>query len=141
MAQLPFGYEIEEGVGVFVTDPHGRPIGYVPIRALLSHSIHDRVDLMRLARGQFGNVLEVIDVAIHPRADEAGLADLRQNVLVSPAATSNQWRQNHGLGACRQVHDPILDLLRSLLLYLVTALVAVCIIYVFKVVDVTHRQR
>lgn len=38
------GDEIEEGVGVFVTDPHRRPIGYVPIRALLSHSIHDRVD-------------------------------------------------------------------------------------------------
>ncbi len=38
------GEEIEEGVGVFVTDAAGKPVGYVPIRSLLAHSIHDQVD-------------------------------------------------------------------------------------------------
>lgn len=38
------GDEVEEGVGIFVTDSIGKPVGYVPIRSLLSHSIHDSVN-------------------------------------------------------------------------------------------------
>jgi len=38
------GDEVEEGVGIFVLDSVGKPIGYVPIRSLLAHSIHDLVD-------------------------------------------------------------------------------------------------
>lgn len=38
------GDDIEEGVGLFVTDEHQRPVGYVPIRGLLTNSIHETVD-------------------------------------------------------------------------------------------------
>lgn len=74
------GDEIEEGVGVFVTDDYGRPVGYVPIRSLLSHSIHDRVDDAMLdARS--------IDVAAD-QEDAANLIakySLRSLAVVNPA--------------------------------------------------------
>jgi len=36
--------EAEEGLGIFVVDEANRPVGYVPDRVLLSHSIHEGVD-------------------------------------------------------------------------------------------------
>ncbi|MEM7516575.1 MAG: magnesium transporter [Planctomycetota bacterium] len=36
--------ELEEGVGLFVVDSHQVPVGYVPIRGLLTNSIHDGIE-------------------------------------------------------------------------------------------------
>lgn len=38
------GEDAEPDLGVFVLDPSGRPVGYVPDRALLTHSIHTPVE-------------------------------------------------------------------------------------------------
>ncbi len=38
------GEEFEEGVGLFVVDEYSRPLGYVPLARLLTHSIHDTID-------------------------------------------------------------------------------------------------
>lgn len=38
------GEEVDEGSGLFVLDDESRPAGYVPDRALLTHSIHEDVD-------------------------------------------------------------------------------------------------
>lgn len=35
--------EADESAGVFVVDPEGKPVGYIPDRELLRHSIHDSV--------------------------------------------------------------------------------------------------
>ncbi len=38
------GMEADESTGVFVVDQEGRPVGYVPDRELLRHSIHESVN-------------------------------------------------------------------------------------------------
>ncbi len=38
------GDEVEEGLGLYVVDEAGKPVGYLTDRMLLTHSIHDSVD-------------------------------------------------------------------------------------------------
>ena len=79
---------------------------------------------MLLARFQLGYLIQIMDRAIHADADQTGLADTGQHVVMGPFAAADHGGQNHGLGPLGQFEDMRLNLLDALLADGCTAVVA-----------------
>ena len=63
--------------------------------------IDDGVDVMLAAGVEFGQMLEFVQLAVDPHADEAGLADLGQHLLLLAPSAADQRRQDHHLACLR----------------------------------------
>ena len=75
------------------------------------HAVDDGVEVVVLPRGDFRHLIQVVDLPVEPRADEAGLANGGQLFLVSALPPTHERREDHCLRALRQGLQPLDDLL------------------------------
>ncbi len=87
-------------------------------------AVDHRFDVVRFARGQRRDFVEVEYFAVDAGTRQASLADSSQGVVVRAAAAANQRRQDHDSRSLRQTHQGILNLLLRLLANRAAALVA-----------------
>lgn len=85
-------------------------------------AVDDGLDVVNLVAGQVGDILQLIDLAVDPDADEAQFLDLLKDILMMPLAPAHQRRQHPETGAAGHPQERVDDLLRALLGHLASAL-------------------
>ena len=88
------------------------------------HAVDHRFDVVRLLGDQLGRIAHVDHLAVDPGAEEPGLADRLEHVLVLALSPANQRREDHHPRAGAEFHQGVEDLLGRLLADRLAALVA-----------------
>ena len=80
------------------------------------NAVNDSIDVMSLASFEFGRLIDLVDISVDARPDQARLANLGKDFLMLATSAAHQRREQHRFRSCGQFEQPLFNLFGGLLL-------------------------